>query len=220
MNRRTIMTTRRRVRRPGGLVFRVPIRHGFPRPRFAAKVYVLFHFNEGRIRGRLSSVAARDALFLEAHRSRRRRVGWSPSPESAGSIPLGSSKPASARRLEPPDEFYPGLWFVLLHSFVHALIRRFSLECGYTTASLRERIDSRDPGGDESEMAGVLIDTAALSGEGTHWGLVSLGRPETLERHLDQALDNVRLCASDPLCAEHHPYRDGVTLHAASCHAC
>jgi hypothetical protein len=50
--------------------------------------------------------------------------------------------------------------------------------------------------------------------------LVSLGKPETLERHLDQALDHMRLCASDPLCAEHHPYRDGITLHAASCHAC
>jgi hypothetical protein len=56
--------------------------------------------------------------------------------------------------------------------------------------------------------------------EGTLGGLVSLGRPETLERHLDQALDNMRLCASDPLCAEHHPYHGGNTLHAASCHAC
>jgi hypothetical protein len=158
---------------------------------------LFFHFNEGRIREWLSRVAARDALFLEAHRSWR-----------------------SARRLEPPDEFYPGLRFVLLHSFAHALIRQFSVECGYTTASLRERIYSRDPGGDEPEMAGVLIYTAAPDSEGTLGGLVSLGRPETLERHLDQALDNVRLCASDPLCAEHHPYRDGVTLHAASCHAC
>ena len=69
-------------------------------------------------------------------------------------------------------------------------------------------------------MAGVLIYTAAPDSEGTLGGLVSLGKPETLERHLDQALDNMRLCASDPLCAEHHPYRDGNTLHAASCHAC
>src|SRR5947199_10866048 len=30
----------------------------------------------------------------------------------------------------------------------------------------------------------------------------------------------MRLCASDPLCAEHHPYHEGITLHAASCHAC
>ena len=30
----------------------------------------------------------------------------------------------------------------------------------------------------------------------------------------------MRLCASDPLCAEHHPCREGVTLHGAACHAC
>jgi hypothetical protein len=109
---------------------------------------------------------------------------------------------------------------VLLHSFAHALIRQLSVECGYTTASLRERIYSRNPSENEPEMAGVLIYTAAPDSEGTLGGLVSLGKPETLERHLDQALDNMRLCASDPLCAEHHPYRDGNTLHAASCHAC
>ena len=34
------------------------------------------------------------------------------------------------------------------------------MECGYTTASLRERIYSRDPGKEEA-MAGVLIYTAA-----------------------------------------------------------
>ncbi len=28
------------------------------------------------------------------------------------------------------------------------------------------------------------------------------------------------LCAADPLCAEHHPIKDGLTLHGAACHAC
>ncbi len=108
---------------------------------------------------------------------------------------------------------------MLLHSFAHALIRQLAVECGYTTASLRERIYSRNPD-DGPEMAGVLIYTAAPDSEGTLGGLVSLGLPQTLERHLDQALDGMRLCASDPLCAEHHPYHGGHTLHAAACHAC
>ena len=30
----------------------------------------------------------------------------------------------------------------------------------------------------------------------------------------------MRLCSSDPLCAEHHPGKEGTTLHGASCHAC
>jgi hypothetical protein len=69
-------------------------------------------------------------------------------------------------------------------------------------------------------MAGVLVYTAAPDSEGTLGGLVSLGRPEVFGRHLSQALDAMSLCASDPLCAEHHPYREGVSLHGATCHAC
>jgi hypothetical protein len=69
-------------------------------------------------------------------------------------------------------------------------------------------------------MAGVLLYTAAPDSEGTLGGLVSLGEPKSLGRHLDQALEAMKLCASDPLCAEHHPYRDSLTLHGAACHAC
>jgi hypothetical protein len=123
------------------------------------------------------------------------------------------------RGLEPEAGF-PGLRFVLLHSFAHALIRQLSLECGCTTASIRERIYSCNTGTDREPMAGVLIYTAATDSEGTLGGLVSLGEPKSLARHLDQALDGLRLCASDPLCSEHHPYRDSLTLHGAACHAC
>ena len=160
---------------------------------------LFFHFKEDEIQKWVKKAAIKTLhdVFLEAH------MRW-----------------RIARKLEPPKEFYPDVRFVLLHSFAHALIRQLAVECGYTTASLRERIYSRNPGEDGPEMAGVLIYTAAPDSEGTLGGLVSLGKPETLERHLDQALDNMRLCASDPLCAEHHPYHEGNTLHAASCHAC
>jgi hypothetical protein len=47
-----------------------------------------------------------------------------------------------------------------------------------------------------------------------------LGDPKVLGRHLDQALEAMTLCASDPLCAEHHAMKDGLTLHGAACHAC
>ena len=124
------------------------------------------------------------------------------------------------RGLSPPEESFPGSRFVLLHSFAHALIRQLSLECGYTAASLRERIYSRNPGTDRPEMAGVLLYTGAPDSEGTLGGLVSLGEPGILERHLSQALDSMRLCSSDPLCAEHHPGKEGTSLHGASCHAC
>lgn len=117
-----------------------------------------------------------------------------------------------------PESNYPGMRYVLLHSLAHALIRQVSLECGYTTASIRERIYSRGPSSEHEPMAGILLYTAAPDSEGTLGGLVSLGKEETLARHLDQALNAIGLCASDPLCAEHHPY--GESLHAAACHAC
>lgn len=124
------------------------------------------------------------------------------------------------RHLAPPNADYPGLRYVFLHSFSHALMRQFALECGYTAASIRERIYSLPPEADDGPMAGVLIYTAAPDSEGTLGGLVNLGRPEALGRHIAHALEGVRLCASDPLCSEHHPGREGVTLHGAACHAC
>jgi hypothetical protein len=124
----------------------------------------------------------------------------------------------AARRLEP-DANYPSLRYVLLHSFAHALIQQLAIECGYTAASIRERIYSATEA-DGEPMAGVLLYTAAPDSEGTLGGLVSLGQPKELVRHLDQAFEAMRLCASDPLCSEHRPTRQALTLHGAACHAC
>lgn len=125
----------------------------------------------------------------------------------------------TARSLDP-NANYPGVRYILLHSFAHALMRQLAIACGYTAASLRERIYSKSPQDDNGPMAGILIYTAAPDSEGTLGGLVSLGEPATLGRHIDQALDQMRLCASDPLCAEHSPLQNPNVLHWAACHAC
>jgi hypothetical protein len=158
---------------------------------------IFFQFSESEIESWLARVQRLNMEFFVAHKQWRTNRG-----------------------LTPPEDAFPGLRFVLLHSFAHALIRQLSLECGYTAASLRERIYSRNPGTDHPEMAGVLIYTGAPDSEGTLGGLVSLGEPAILGRHLSQALDSMRLCSSDPLCAEHHPGKEGTSLHGASCHAC
>jgi hypothetical protein len=160
---------------------------------------IFLEFDEKSVAGwcEAAEIVARDREFREAHRQWRR-----------------------ARWIEPAEAGFPGIRYVLLHSFAHALMRQLALECGYTAASIRERIYSREPYADDGPMAGVLLYTAAPDSEGTLGGLVSLGKPETLTRHIEQALEQMRLCASDPLCAEHHPHRDGVTLHGAACHAC
>lgn len=124
------------------------------------------------------------------------------------------------RKLEPLTDGFPGIRLVLLHSLAHALMRQIVLDCGYTAASVRERLYSRQPGEDGGPMAGILLYTAAPDSEGTLGGLVEMGGPLTLGRHLMQALESMRLCTSDPLCSEHRPDTLGRGIQGACCHAC
>jgi hypothetical protein len=122
-----------------------------------------------------------------------------------------------ARRRLDPRAGWPGARYLALHSFSHLLMRELALECGYGSASIRERIYARN---EPEPMAGVLLYTAAPDSEGTLGGLVSLAEPDVLGRLINQALRRGRLCASDPMCAEHVPSPDEDTLHGAACHAC
>jgi len=158
---------------------------------------IFLQFREAALVNWAKLAAGREKEFFEAHRRFRH-----------------------ARRIEKPEENFPGMRYVFLHSLAHALIRQFSIECGYGAASLQERIYAREAGEDGPAMAGILIYTAAADSEGTLGGLVSLGKAKRLAYHLDQALEQMRLCASDPLCSEHRPAHHGVTLHGAACHAC
>lgn len=132
---------------------------------------------------------------------------------------FGAHRRWRAQRGLEPSLGFPGLRYVLLHSLAHTLIRQFSVECGYAAASLRERIYSSTPDEEES-MAGILIYTAAPDSEGTLGGLVTLGGTANLEQHLDQALEGLEICSSDPLCAETQPEQAFMSLHGAACHNC
>ena len=107
--------------------------------------------------------------------------------------------------------------YLLLHSLAHLLIRQLGLECGYASSSLRERIycsQGLDP------MAGILIYTATSDSEGSLGGLVEMSRPERLGPILKRALEDSRLCANDPLCADRAVSSTGTQLNGAACHAC
>lgn len=156
---------------------------------------IFFHFNENKIQQWVKKNHAFEREFERAH------IAWK-----------------ASKNIPNPELGYPGIRFVLLHSFAHALIRQLAIECGYTSASISERIYSRNP--DKGDpMAGVLIYTSAPDSEGTLGGLCALGEPDKLGRHIKRALEKVSLCSSDPLCSEHE-VGGGDTLHGASCHAC
>jgi hypothetical protein len=106
---------------------------------------------------------------------------------------LAQAKRQLAQRRLPPR-------FVLLHTFAHLLINQLTFECGYSSASLRERlyVSNYAP----SPMAGVLIYTAAGDSEGTMGGLVRMGRPGLLEPLIRRALTSAAWCSADPVCME------------------
>jgi hypothetical protein len=92
-----------------------------------------------------------------------------------------------ARNIQPPGPAFPGMVYLLLHSLSHALMRQLTVECGYPAASVRERLYVREIDGDIT-MAGILLYTAAPDAEGTLGGLVRMGMPDELGRHIDRAL--------------------------------
>jgi len=145
----------------------------------------------------LPEVKALESEFLEGHRKWRK-----------------------LRKIEPAGENFPGMRYVLLHSFSHAMMRQISLECGYTAASIRERLYCLPAGAAHGPMAGILIYTSASDSDGTLGGLVALGESQPLGRHIQQALEAMRICGSDPLCSEHRVSADGRGIHGACCHAC
>lgn len=125
------------------------------------------------------------------------------------------------RRGLDPAVGMPPARFVLLHTLAHLLLHQVALECGYSTASIRERLYSRAPGDALGPpMAGVLLYTASPDSEGTLGGLVSLSEPSRLASLLRDAVARAKLCSTDPMCADHRAGDLGDTLHNAACHAC
>jgi hypothetical protein len=108
--------------------------------------------------------------------------------------------------------------FVLIHSFAHALINQLSFDCGYGSASLRERIycDADQP---DVPMQGVLIYTASGDSEGTMGGLVRQGKPGRLESTIVRAINRAAWCSSDPVCIE-STGQGSDNSNLAACHGC
>lgn len=109
--------------------------------------------------------------------------------------------------------------FVLLHTLGHLLINELVFTCGYSSASLRERLYVSDVAG--RQMAGLLIYTAAGDSEGTMGGLVRMARPPNLRSVLAAALVNARWCSTDPVCMDAGEKGQGPdSCNLAACHGC
>lgn len=114
------------------------------------------------------------------------------------------------------DRSFPGMRYVLLHTFSHVLMRELALDSGYSTSSIRERIYCA---GDPQPMAGVLLYTATSDSDGSLGGLVDQSRPDRLQPLILNALREASRCAQDPLCGS-LDVGGSEHLNGSACHAC
>lgn len=98
------------------------------------------------------------------------------------------------------------------------LIKQLSFECGYSIASLKERLYCSDAK-DGKEMAGILIYTASGDAEGTMGGLVRQGRSDIFPGIFKKAIESAMICSNDPVCSlSLGQGRDSLNLSA--CYSC
>jgi hypothetical protein len=110
---------------------------------------------------------------------------------------------------------FPGLPYIMLHSFAHLLITAVALECGYPASAIRERIYALPSIG-----YGVLLYTGTADAEGTLGGIIQVGRH--IHEHVRNALEMGELCSNDPVCSQHSPQslHEHRFLHGAACQGC
>lgn len=110
--------------------------------------------------------------------------------------------------------------FVLLHTLAHLLMNRLTFECGYSSASLRERLYVSD--NPLAPMGAILIYTAAGDAEGTMGGLVRMGKAGYFEPILRRALEGAIWCSADPVCMElgESGGQGPDSCNLAACHNC
>jgi hypothetical protein len=106
--------------------------------------------------------------------------------------------------------------YLLLHSLAHVLMRQLSLQCGYSSSSLRERVFV---GENDTSMAGLMIYTATSDADGTLGGLQREGRPDRFGPTFLEAIRGATWCSSDPLCV-HGVLAATESSSLASCHSC
>jgi hypothetical protein len=107
--------------------------------------------------------------------------------------------------------------FVWWHTFSHRLISSLSVDSGYSSASIRERVFIKFENNDPFKASGgVLLYTTQPGGDGTLGGLIGLV-PE-FNKVLNRVFRNVYTCSNDPLCGEEKfsPNK----LNGAACYAC
>ncbi|BDR52213.1 hypothetical protein KIM372_01200 [Bombiscardovia nodaiensis] len=158
-----------------------------------------------------------EGIYLELNQERLQN--WEKQEDVIARAGLITSRynEAATRKGMPEREFTPR--FVLLHTLSHILINQLIFDCGYTSASLRERLYASTT--QDKEMAGLLIYTAAGDSEGTLGGLVRMAEPKRLADVFNKAISSAKWCSTDPVCMDSGEKGQGPdSCNLAACHGC
>lgn len=103
-------------------------------------------------------------------------------------------------RSDEPDELHPV--FVWWHTLSHLLLRSVSIDAGYSSSSIRERIFVQFDPRTGRARGGVILYATQPGSDGTLGGLIALA--PHFQAILDRAMEMARSCSNDPLCSEQH----------------
>lgn len=97
------------------------------------------------------------------------------------------------------DELAPV--FVWWHTLGHLLIRAISIDSGYSSSAIRERVYFEVSRNGRSR-GGVILYATQPGNDGSLGGLIAL--VPNFDRIISRALEMLQVCSNDPLCAQNH----------------
>lgn len=156
-----------------------------------------------------------EGIFIQLHGERLKT--WERHADIVARVAVADASWAAEWAKRFPDKERPYAAtprLLLIHSFAHALIRQLTLECGYSSASLRERLYVSP-----DDMAGVMIYTATPDSDGTLGGLQRRADAALLGATIMEAIRAQEWCSSDPLCIAGE-MASPESHSVASCHSC
>ena len=158
-----------------------------------------------------------EGIYLELDGSRLQ--AWEKRPEVSARAQKITDHYGHVARLRGSGPRTISSRFVLIHTLAHLLINELIFACGYSSASLRERLYVSETSG--QTMAGLLIYTAAGDSEGTMGGLVRMAKPGNLWPVMSNAISDARWCSTDPVCMDAGEKGQGPdSCNLAACHGC
>lgn len=157
-----------------------------------------------------------EGIFIEFNAERIKK--WSKLFGKTSTFKLLVEKKKASPLFDSIDELSPE--FLLIHTFAHLLINQLIFDCGYSTASLKERLYVSNSS--DAKMCGVLIYTAAGDSEGSLGGLVRMAQQGVLEPIIRKAIESSNWCSSDPICREigDQGGQGPGGMNLAACHNC